>query len=154
MTQFSCHCSFLTTSSLMDWSPHDNRTQDSLWCWSFFPSINTWHTWKDFLAHQGACQQTVGPQQSKHKLTTSVIANRKGSQKTGIIMLHLLLACRDIWWVEAWQCKMNCIRADSRFAPSQCETTLLCNDVSHWLGTSLESALCMCPYWWVSARKT
>ena len=32
-------------------------------------------------------------------------------------------------------------RADSRFAPSQWEMALLCNDVSHWLGTSLESAL-------------
>ena len=32
-------------------------------------------------------------------------------------------------------------RADSRFAPSQWETALLCNDISHWLGTSLESAL-------------
>ena len=34
-------------------------------------------------------------------------------------------------------------RADFRFAPSQWETTLLCNDVSHWLGTNLESALSM-----------
>ena len=32
-------------------------------------------------------------------------------------------------------------RVDSRFEPSQWETALLCNDVSHWLGTSLESAL-------------
>ena len=32
-------------------------------------------------------------------------------------------------------------KADSRFAPSQWETALLCNDVSHWLGTNLESAL-------------
>ena len=31
--------------------------------------------------------------------------------------------------------------ADSRFAPSQWETALLCNDVSHWLGASLDSAL-------------
>ena len=31
-------------------------------------------------------------------------------------------------------------RADSRFAPSQWETALLCNNVSHWLGASLESA--------------
>ena len=36
---------------------------------------------------------------------------------------------------------INHIRADSRFAPSQWETKLLCNDVSHWLGASLESAL-------------
>ena len=30
---------------------------------------------------------------------------------------------------------------DSRFAPSQWETALLCNAVSHWLGASLESTL-------------
>ena len=33
------------------------------------------------------------------------------------------------------------IRADSRLVPSQWETPLLCIDVSHWLGTSLESVL-------------
>ena len=32
-------------------------------------------------------------------------------------------------------------RAGSRFAPSQWETVLLCNDVSHWLGANLKSAL-------------
>ena len=37
----------------------------------------------------------------------------------------------------------NGYSADSRFAPSQWETALLCNDVSHWLGTNLESALYM-----------
>ena len=31
--------------------------------------------------------------------------------------------------------------ADSRFVPSQWETALLCNGVSHWLGENLESAL-------------
>ena len=31
--------------------------------------------------------------------------------------------------------------AYTRFAPSLWETALLCNDISHWLGTSLESAL-------------
>ena len=39
------------------------------------------------------------------------------------------------------QCISSDFRADSRFAPSQRETALLCNDVSHWLGASLESAL-------------
>ena len=32
-------------------------------------------------------------------------------------------------------------RTDSRFAPSQWKTALHCNDVSHWLGAGLESAL-------------
>ena len=35
-----------------------------------------------------------------------------------------------------------CSRADSRFVSSQWETALLCNDVSHWLDASLESAQC------------
>ena len=34
----------------------------------------------------------------------------------------------------------NIFRPDSRLAPSQWETVLLCNNVSHWLGASLESA--------------
>ena len=34
-------------------------------------------------------------------------------------------------------------RAESRFAPGQWATALLCNDVSHWLGANLEPAL----YW-------
>ena len=33
------------------------------------------------------------------------------------------------------------LRADSSSVPSQWETALLCNNISHWLGTSLESAL-------------
>ena len=32
-------------------------------------------------------------------------------------------------------------RADSRLAPSQWETVLLCNDIYNWLGTNRESAL-------------
>ena len=32
-------------------------------------------------------------------------------------------------------------RDDSRFVPSQSQTALLCNDASHWLGASLQSAL-------------
>ena len=35
---------------------------------------------------------------------------------------------------------MGC-RADSRIAPSQWGAVFLCNDVSHWLGARLESAL-------------
>ena len=64
-------------------------------------------------------------------------------------------------WINTWMFKINkqnssvngaanmcslyynICRADSRFAPSQWEMALLCNDVSHWLGTSLESALHM-----------
>ena len=39
-----------------------------------------------------------------------------------------------IWW------RIHC-RVDSRVVPSQWEMILLCNDFSHWLGASLESAV-------------
>ena len=45
---------------------------------------------------------------------------------------HAKLAVCNIWWAY---------RADSRLAPSHLEMALLCNEVSHWLGASLESAL-------------
>ena len=41
-----------------------------------------------------------------------------------------------------WIIEVVYFRADYRFAPSQWETALLCNDVSYWLGTNLESAWC------------
>ena len=43
-------------------------------------------------------------------------------------------------------CKRYVFRVDSRSAPRQWETPLLCNDVSHWLGASLESAPCIDSY--------
>ena len=43
--------------------------------------------------------------------------------------------CEIVRYPTSQQCPY--CRADSRFAPSQWETVLLCNDVSHWLGTSL-----------------
>ena len=51
------------------------------------------------------------------------------------------------------------LRADSRFAPSQWETLLLCDDVSHWLGASLESAMIIVCLWelvivWLSMHYT
>ena len=57
-----------------------------------------------------------------------------------------------------WVHTLIYIRVDSRFAPSQWEMPLLCNDISHWLGASLESALYIIEFviimlnitWWYS----
>ena len=38
-------------------------------------------------------------------------------------------------------------RTDARFAPCQWETALLCNDISHWLGPNLKSALLYISGW-------
>ena len=46
----------------------------------------------------------------------------------------------SVTWIKYGTC-MSHYRADSRLVPSQWETALLCNDVSHWLGAKLESAL-------------
>ena len=54
-------------------------------------------------------------------------------------MVHCGIWDRDTW--EFVNLVLYLHRADSRFVPSQWETALLCNDVSHWLGTNLESAL-------------
>ena len=49
---------------------------------------------------------------------------------------------RNMHVVWKYICNMaTIVRTDSRFAPRQWETALLCNDVSHWLGANLESAL-------------
>ena len=59
--------------------------------------------------------------------------------------MELHLSCTDPskWNVMGFIiCDFDTIfRADSRFALSQWDMALICNDVSHWLGTSLESAL-------------
>ena len=48
------------------------------------------------------------------------------------------------WWSfkrRAADVSHDLDRADSRLTPSQWETSLQCNAVSHWLGANLESAL-------------
>ena len=55
--------------------------------------------------------------------------------------------CRVIWIIF-----YGLVRAGSMFALSQWKTALLCNDVSHWLGACLESALVMVTVesvWWL-----
>ena len=59
-----------------------------------------------------------------------------------------------VWWC-ALMCEsalgavIACHRADFRLAPSQWETSLQSNAVSHWLGENLESALLL-PVGWVT----
>ena len=53
------------------------------------------------------------------------------------IYLHTYYIISNVF-IQFAQCTY---RTDYRFTPSQWETALLCNDVSHWLSASLESAL-------------
>ena len=44
-------------------------------------------------------------------------------------------------WAFMQGMEVKNIKAGPRFVPSQWETALLCNDISHWLGASLEWTL-------------
>ena len=58
------------------------------------------------------------------------------------VVIRRLLTATQLWLIcNALWAHVTYSRADSRFAPSQRETALLCNDISHWLGASLESTL-------------
>ena len=56
-------------------------------------------------------------------------------------MIHALLCICTVHPIDYAHCTCCIPRADSRFAPSQWETSLQSNAVSHWLGANLESAL-------------
>ena len=51
------------------------------------------------------------------------------------------VSCHEYIFIELLSGYWQTFRADSRFAPSQWEMVLICNDVSRWLGPSLESTL-------------
>ena len=67
----------------------------------------------------------------------------KHNKTVWISMGHMI---RFVLWqpIDSYKQVLNLlenIRAGSRFVPSQWETSLLCDDVSYWLGANLESAL-------------
>ena len=63
----------------------------------------------------------------------------KSKKCAGHIFIHCLFICILFYsWSRAVTIR-SIHRPDSRFAPSQWETALHCNDVSHWLGANLES---------------
>ena len=60
--------------------------------------------------------------------------------KENCILISVLINVQT--WILQFLLILNrCPRADSKLAPSQWETTLLCNDITYWLGARLESAL-------------
>ena len=71
-----------------------------------------------------------------HTVLKAVIWHRSTEEDVAIIW-------RKLYWICV-RYHENSFWADSRFAPSQWETVLLCNGGSHWLGTSLESTLSLC----------
>ena len=62
--------------------------------------------------------------------------------KADIITLHEYAYWDPFYDEQRWRSFE--VRTDSMFAPSQWETSLQCNGVSHWLSASLESALEVC----------
>ena len=89
-------------------------------------------------ANQFDCVEMLSNENYKRETTRFV------AKHAGIHCLILCMGCKGrapTWYDKMpWYIPYIC-RADSRFAPSQWETALLCNDVSHWLSGSLVYAL-------------
>ena len=68
-----------------------------------------------------------------------------GTKKLASWQVGLVICCTDlISWIQDGCCGQSIPRADSSLAPSQWETSLQSNSISHWLGANLESDLIPC----------
>ena len=105
-------------------------------CTCVLISIKNGALWDMCLMNCGICEMGLSLQ--AHAVCQQAV--------THIRICAITFACKhnQLQWGavtrNAVQYKMI-IRADPRFAPSQWETALLCNDVSHWLDANLESAM-------------
>ena len=100
-------------------------------------SHNPYHRDADILAPDFRCYLPSHVQYCLYCGTISCIHMKPFFPQLGISMSSMLFAGMTYTHPQ----KYHYHRADSRLAPSQWETSLLCNDVSHWLGANLESAL-------------
>ena len=110
--------------SVIEFVPHTNFNQlpSALWGIEYYYSIGACDLQNnDVPANYFPCVQTV----------VCDVQNRR-------VLLTKGGYCK-IEWKKVLMGSL--LRAVSRFAPSQWERVLLCNDVSHWLGEGLESAL-------------
>ena len=118
--------------------------------WSWFWWVQWYHNLHFDGLVQERCNSIANALELHLSCTNSLIF--LGNTHKRHLMPHLPWLVGSLWpvlylalvtVVQYSLCDMQ-YRADSRFAPSQWETALLSNCVSHWLGTSLESALQYC----------
>ena len=98
------------------------------WVWWFkTPPPSLWRhcRWPSTLAHNGA-RSSAGP-----------LLN----EKSYIFTRKILCSSMNLYHLYGMDDIIHNGRVDSMFAPSQWETSLQSNTVSHWLGANLESAL-------------
>ena len=109
-----------------------------------------WHRSRSKLSQVMACCLTAPSHYLKHcwLLISKALWHSPESNCTVPKLLSCIMSLQIITFpnivISPLSYLCHCcavLRADSRFACSQWETALLCNDVSHWLGASLESAL-------------
>ena len=111
-------------------------------CWD-----NGWYRWKYGDGYR--VDSRLAPSQWETLLQCNGVSHWLGANLESALWLSWLLhaGSSSSWIVKLFimsyyfLCCWTFFRADSRLAPSQQETALLCNDVSHWLGTNLESTL-------------
>ena len=97
--------------------------------------ILKFHQWKVFYFHSN-CTQFCSQESNWQKFG---IGSHNGSRPNKRQAITSTNADPILWRIHAPPSMLY--RADSRFAPSQWETSLQSNAVSHWLDAKLESAL-------------
>ena len=128
-TRVTCPIYHIISTHLIDKSQHHPMFHEGQWCYCIVPihrPISTHHTDKS----------QYPPCQESNQVTPSppcIILLTADTEQN-----PFPISCHHPTQHLTFLLYIN--RADSRFAPSQWET-LLCNDVSHWLGASLELAL-------------
>ena len=74
-------------------------------------------------------------------VTGLILGFRPAKERRCYFVTTSLIGWAQAIWRWVYSASRISYKADSRFAPSQLETSLFCNDVFHWQGASLESAL-------------
>ena len=98
------------------------------------------------------CQKKTAWSNTPRPGVYRLVANTRTSHQSLKLALKITIISQSHasgQWVNsgkfaALRVRITLQRADSRFAPSQWETALLCNDFSHWLVANPESALLHC----------
>ena len=115
---------------------HDNfkLTLNWLGTWKWLISFKTLHSMMR-LSRCGTHALARKPPESDPKNSPAIQTGNK------ISVIQAWSHTRSHWRSMSYLKVIVNLRADSMLASSQWETALLCNDVSHWLGASLDSAL-------------
>ena len=119
-------------------------------CWSKYRTFHSWRCiWKYRLRNGDhlSWEDELLPQIYFYYICISLESIHAVGRPRSVSHGHSNDRAHSTNWLNRQPFGMRSITADSGFASSQWEMALLCNDVSHLLDASLESALSMIVLW-------